>query len=269
MLGYYALSAVEVASRLRPGLRALASLSGRMLVDEVAVRDGGVRFAVRSPMDIWTVKETWVDRVYERFGFPLRDGWTVVDVGAGFGDFSLRAAAAGPTVRVHAFEPHPGSRALLEENLSRNGEERVTVHEQAVAAATGAVALHASEQALDSRVGDPGTGTVPALSLAGALDAAGAARWDLLKLDCEGSEFPILEGAGAETLARVDRIVMEYHDDAAGGRDHRELARLLVGHGFAVGAWRSPVHAHLGYLRATRVRAGAATRERGGGGREA
>jgi FkbM family methyltransferase len=32
---------------------------------------------------------------------------------------------------------------------------------------------------------------------------------DLLKLDCEGAEYAILMGASAESLARVQRIVME------------------------------------------------------------
>lgn len=35
---------------------------------------------------------------------------------------------------------------------------------------------------------------------------------DLLKLDCEGAEYAILMGASTESLARVQRIVMEYHD---------------------------------------------------------
>jgi FkbM family methyltransferase len=250
--GYYALSAVEVAARLTPGPAALLSLAGPMLVDEVGVRGSDVRLRVRSPMDVWTVKETWVDRVYERFGAPLRDGWTVFDVGAGFGDFSLRAAAAGPDVRVHAFEPHPGSRALLADNVARNHAANVTVHAEAVGAQTGRVDLLAAEQALDSAVTAAADGGVPALSLADAMAAVGAQRVDLLKLDCEGSEFPILQGAGAGTLARVQRIVMEYHDDLPAGRDHRALGALLASHGYAVRAWPSPVHRHLGYLRAVR-----------------
>ena len=36
---------------------------------------------------------------------------------------------------------------------------------------------------------------------------------DLLKIDAEGAEADILEGASADTLARIRSIVLEYHDD--------------------------------------------------------
>jgi FkbM family methyltransferase len=43
----------------------------------------------------------------------------VIDVGAGFGSFSLMAAAAG--CKIIAFEPHPPNMARLLESFSRNG----------------------------------------------------------------------------------------------------------------------------------------------------
>jgi len=70
---------------------------------------------------------------------------------------------------------------------------------------------------------------------------------DLLKLDCEGAEYAILMGASAESLARVQRIIMEYHDlDAE--HEHTRLVHFLEGNGFSVRLHANPVHAEIGYL---------------------
>ena len=38
---------------------------------EVRLRASGLRFLVRGKMDIWSLKETIIDRFYERFGFKV------------------------------------------------------------------------------------------------------------------------------------------------------------------------------------------------------
>ena len=56
---------------------------------------------------------------------------------------------------------------------------------------------------------------VPAVTLEEILERYGVRRIDILKLDCEGSEISILRGCSDETLARIGRIIGEYHDRAA------------------------------------------------------
>ena len=80
---------------------------------QLELRDG-TRFAVRSLMDAWIVKETNLDRDYEVHGATIQDGWIVVDIGAGLGDFTVFAARRTPHGRVFAYEPAPDSVALLE-----------------------------------------------------------------------------------------------------------------------------------------------------------
>jgi FkbM family methyltransferase len=218
---------------------------------EVRMRRTGIRLLARSPMDIWAIKEAALDRLYERYGFPVRPGWVVVDIGAGIGEFSLLAAREG--ARVMAFEPFPGSCDLLRENVRRNAAD-VWVQECAIAGASGAVVLDVGPSDsvyYRSMRGDRANGiAVPALSLADALDRWGADRVDLLKLDCEGAEYDILGGAGPDVLARVDRIVLEYHD--WDGHTHMELVELLERAGFAVRAAPNRTYPAIGYLWADR-----------------
>jgi hypothetical protein len=37
----------------------------------------GCRFKVRSPMDIWIIKEICLDRQYELASVDIQDGWTI------------------------------------------------------------------------------------------------------------------------------------------------------------------------------------------------
>ena len=92
-------------------------------------------------------------------------------------------------------------------------------------------------------------------------------RVTLLKLDCEGSEFPIL--LTSRELARVDEIVGEVHEigpelmprlipaaRVGSLKSYRAglLGARLQALGFEVGFW-SP-RPHLGYFRAVRRRPG-------------
>ncbi len=74
-------------------------------VKQVRLRKQGLAFNVRSAMDVWSVKETFIDRFYEKYGTAVGDSWTVIDIGGGLGEFTLFAAVGHPQNRVLAFEP--------------------------------------------------------------------------------------------------------------------------------------------------------------------
>jgi FkbM family methyltransferase len=228
----------------------------------IRLRRSGLQFRTRSAMDVWAVKETQLDHFYERCGFPLQDGWTVIDIGGGIGDFTIRASRDYPHSRVFAFEPTPGSFALLQENLKLNGIQNATAYPNAVWSVDGEVEIDTGagepvqftsqargEQPAPAAV--PGKVTVRAHSLASVFDLIGAERCDLMKIDCEGAEYEILFKAPETVLRRIDRIVMEYHDNA-GPYTHRDMARFLTEQGYQVKVVQNVVHPYLGYLSAAR-----------------
>jgi hypothetical protein len=54
-------------------------------------------------------------------------------------------------------------------------------------------------------------------------------RVDFLKMDCEGSEWPILEETPPEVLSRIDALAMELHcNEMAGRTPERMVARLAT-----------------------------------------
>jgi FkbM family methyltransferase len=160
-------------------------------------------------------------RVFLRDEYRLRGAgpWdTVLDLGGNVGCFSF--LVAGRARRVIVYEPDPHNLALLERNLA--GLAHVSVIPEAVAAEPGSRTLHT---AASGRWGGRSTLFADLATQRGdsavevrvtTLDALFAEheieRCDLLKIDVEGAEYEILGAASADTLARVERVVGEYHD---------------------------------------------------------
>ena len=224
----------------------------------IRLRKSNLQFKVRGAMDIWSIKETFLDRFYEKYGFTLQPHWKVIDIGAGIGDYTLYAAVTQPHIHVFSFEPYPQSFALMQENLRLNMITNAQVYNDAIAAESGELILDLAggeplqiqsfqHQAENTEQGLP----VHAFSLRDAFAMLKMESCDLLKLDCEGAEYPILFGTSQAVLDLVDHIVMEYHDNVA-PYNHDDLTRFLNERGFQVQTFPNPVHSHLGYLRAAR-----------------
>lgn len=146
----------------------------------------------------------------------LRPGQTVIDVGANEGLYSLFAAACvGPAGRVIAVEPSSREVARLRANLKLNPRLRVDVEQIGLSRAPGeallnvASATHAGHNTLGTFAYEgidaalPERITLTTLDhLAGRLDHV-----DLIKIDVEGAELAVLEGA-VQTLQRHRPVIL-------------------------------------------------------------
>lgn len=239
----------------------IAIFTGRAGNGEKTMRLRGtdLRFVVRGAMDVWCLKETLLDRVYERLGFAIEPDWTVLDIGAGIGDFTILAARSAPRGHVYAFEPFPESFALLRQNVDRNLVSNTQLFPTAVTGRPRTLTLDTSRgeplmvASVDASASDAGDGPgVASTTLAEVVDQHGIERIDLLKLDCEGAEYDILLNSPVECIDRIQRIAMEYHDHTT-PHTHDELVDFLTGIGFRVEIFHNPVHPEkIGYLRAVR-----------------
>jgi FkbM family methyltransferase len=215
----------------------------------IQLRSSGLRFYVRGPMDIWIVKETCLDRDYERLSGPVQTGWHVIDIGAGLGDFAIDAARHGAL--VCAYEPFLESFDLLKRNLSVNKIENVLPMAKAISGQAGVVRLEMSGAAVQHKTtsvrGERKTISVPAITLGEALSRLNGFRCDLLKMDCEGAEYDILMMADESCWQRIGQIVLEYHDGVS-EHSHQDLIDWFEERGFKTSCFPSQVHRHLGLL---------------------
>ncbi len=163
-------------------------------------------------------------------------GGVVYDIGANIGVFSLLAGRlAGPGGRVLAFEPVPEVAGLIAYAAGRNGlADVVTVRAQAVAGAATTARFHVSSEPSWSHLADRGVAPSTTRTIdvdVTTLDAAvlaGAPPPDVVKIDVEGSEIAVLEGAAAVLSEHRPTILCELHETNA------EVCDLLESAGYRV-----------------------------------
>lgn len=194
------------------------------------------RFHMRNGIDAAILRTLIGSDEYEIFDERLNADDVVIDVGAHIGAFSWAAHWLGSR-NTHAFEAEPSNFALLRRNLAgltgisltygaifsdvRNLRE--LTHSGHLFSNTGGGSVmfghncFAFEEVGHLKQKREFT-TVPVISFDGLLSKFERVR--LLKLDCEGSEYPIL--LNSKCLHKVDRIVGEYHVI-----DHQQMDRVV------------------------------------------
>lgn len=211
----------------------------------------GLQFKVRTLMDVWIIKETCLDRDYEKHGARVEDGWRIIDVGAALGDYIIMTARECPSSWVIAYEPSPASFALLQENLALNNIKNVHAFPYAISSINGVLKLSTCGEAVQhttsQTVSEEDTVEVRAIRLEDVFRSTGFNRCHFLKMDCEGGEFDILLNTPLEILDRIDRICLEYHDGFT-EFSHTDLVNHLRHNGYRVKISRNPVHHNLGFL---------------------
>jgi FkbM family methyltransferase len=158
-----------------------------------------------------------------------------IDVGANIGPVTLALSRLCPQGEVHAFEPAPDSFRYLQDNLTANGASNVDPHAVALSDRAGEATIHYNRQAagaafISDRLVDGVPQVVPVTTLDAWAASSSLRRLDLVKIDVEGSELQVLEGAAA-TIARFrPTLVVELNPVTLRrmqGRRPEELFRRL------------------------------------------
>jgi FkbM family methyltransferase len=146
-----------------------------------------------------------------------------LDVGANIGLYSLGLSSLAPDGRVYAFEPSPATFAHLESNLERNRATNVVAANLAVSDTTGTVTFHdfsffsagsfssddgslLSSESYGSESFQAAATTVDQFVADQDLD-----RVDLVKIDVEGAELSVLEGAQKTLATHHPTTVLEFN----------------------------------------------------------
>jgi FkbM family methyltransferase len=207
----------------------------------VAISKDGLKLALlpRSG-ESYSFYENIVRRYYLQNGITLRPGSTIIDIGANIGTFAVLAGSiVGPTGRVIAFEPVYETFERLKRNVASNGLHNTECHRAAIDSREGTITLRVFEKSAYSSAyfdyktdDDRPSETVSCLTLDQVFKDFQIERVNLLKVDCEGSEFGIFETLSTDSAARIDQIAMEVHEVKGAGGDR--LFERLVALGFTV-----------------------------------
>jgi len=171
--------------------------------------------------------EVFADGIYRKY-LPRRLAGTVIDIGANIGATSIDFASRFPNLLIEAYEPDPSTRKTLEQNITLNNlEDRVRVHPEAVGRSVGNLRMWINGPSVftTAYAANAPAGCDPLdVSMIGLTDVlARVQRFPivLLKIDAEGAESDILEGAGPNAMDRVRNVALEYHTDLCADANSR------------------------------------------------
>jgi FkbM family methyltransferase len=151
------------------------------------------------------------------FEESLRDDSVVVDVGANMGWYTLIAAKRYKTCKVYAFEPDLAAYSLLVNNVHLNELQNVFVSPNAVSNTDGSTTFYISRGWSGSSLANENSGErstpipVKMITLDNFFEKKTPPnKLDILKMDVEGAEGLILNGA--KNLLRLNniKIFMEF-----------------------------------------------------------
>lgn len=188
----------------------------------------------------------------ELFKQAVKKGYTVVDIGANIGYFTLLGARlVGKEGKVYAFEPEPNNYEMILKNVTLNGYSNVVATQKAVSDVARKVKLylsktdvgahtlreqHAHPQFDQGQFGD--FVEVDAITLDKFFEDKEKSI-NVVKMDCEGSEMAAL--LGMDKIIKVNKnlkMFIEFYPSAIRemGYSPEEFVHKLFDYGFSITA---------------------------------
>ena len=182
-----------------------------------------IKFEV--PESLYQVfKEIFMEDFYgaDKLVSQLPNDPLVIDIGANAGFFNVLLFSKLEKARVLAYEPLPSNIELLKKTIMQNEVlKNIRLSQVAVTgSAKESIDLFTEDTEDNTVVSSVFSSfnqlnqkkiTVPAQSLTSIIEQNNLEKIDLLKLDCEGSEYDIIYNTDAEVLKKINMMVIEVH----------------------------------------------------------
>ncbi|GAB3962355.1 hypothetical protein GCM10028805_63350 [Spirosoma harenae] len=148
----------------------------------------------------------------------------VIDIGANAGFFVIQLLSKIKEATIYAYEPVVPNVKTFEQTLEQNPQLKPSVHifpkavtgqqidslelfiesdDQSQVVASAIPTFHENNQ---QKI------TVPCITFTDIIQKNDLETIDLLKLDCEGSEYDIIYNTDPELIKRIDKMIVEVHD---------------------------------------------------------
>jgi FkbM family methyltransferase len=213
---------------------------------DITTRGNGITFSIPTKSLYMVFKEIFMSDFYRirQLVKRLPDNPVIVDIGGNAGYFNMILFAHIDSAKVIAYEPIFENYKLFQENVKRNSSMtgKVTVFNMAV---TGTpveeVSIYKEVENNNSVTASIYTDfskdnfnviKVKAISLEQIVETNNLDCVDLLKLDCEGSEYPIIYETPRKVWDKVKMVYMEDHPLDQDKRNHASAVNFLQSLGF-------------------------------------
>lgn len=180
----------------------------------------------------------------------------ILDIGAHVGLFSMYARLLNPSVVIYALEPETNNFKFLKDNIQENKLKDIKLFQIALGGRTEKIDLVLSKDShnhhllsspeYDISSEDSNTQTVQVYSLRDFLDQEKIKRISLLKMDIEGGEYEVFSALMPADFARIESVIMEYHNYS--GFNYKTIETQLRENGFGVQVFPSKFDKKMGFI---------------------
>ena len=163
--------------------------------------------------DLMQLTTIWLIREYEVPGFEIKENDTVIDVGGHIGLFMLFCEQFCRKGKIYCFEPVLDNYTIFLDNVKLNNLENVFSFNTAVSKQDGNIPLYLNDDASGHSVFLKSSNSiqVESITLQKIFDLNNIKKCNLLKLDCEGSEYEIINSLPDSYFSMIDKMIIEYH----------------------------------------------------------
>ena len=206
-----------------------------------------IKIRVRST-DLMALTNVWMINEYDIEDFEINVNDTVIDIGAHIGLFSLLVSQRCKTGKILSFEPVRENFDLLVSNLKLNHIENVLPFNMAVSKNSDKLNLFLNDDQSAHSIFPKSSESisVESTSLQKIFEENKISSCKLLKLDCEGAEYEIIDSLPSEYLDKIQNIVMEYHSADTKPELVKNLIQKIKNAGFKIKT--RPHHDDMGFL---------------------
>ena len=209
----------------------------------------GLKIKIRvDSTDLMALTHVWMIKEYYEDNFQIDENDVVVDVGAHIGLFALYASQFCNNGKIFCFEPIKKNYNLLLDNISLNNIKNIFPYNIAVTKKTSItkIFLNEDESGHSMYIKNKNFVEINSKSLSDIFVENNIKECDFLKLDCEGAEYEIIESLSSDFLAKIKKMVIEYHM----ADNNPELLEKLIAKlkQFSFSVYTRPLFADIGFL---------------------
>ena len=224
------------------------------------------KFLVPSKALYLVFKEIFVSDFYDidKLVAALPANPVIIDIGANAGYFNIMLFSKIKDATVYAYEPIPSNYELFTKNIALNPALATKIHlfnKAVTGTPQQAVELYMEEASDNSVIAsvyadfdtqNKHTIKVPAISFTEIINNNNLQHIDLVKVDCEGSEYPIIYETPAAVWDKINMLTIEVHNLDEETRNARFLLQFLAHKKFTVAT--AFAHSNCYTLTATKQR---------------
>jgi len=163
--------------------------------------------------DFLTFVNIWIFDEYLKNKIGIKNDDIIIDIGGHIGLFALYASQFCKKGEIYSYEPVLENYNLFSKNIEENNLTNIKVFNSAVSKSDDKITLFLNEDQAAHSIftKSKSFNKVNSITLQRIFEKNNIKNCNLLKIDCEGAEYEILENLPKEYFTKIQKIIIECH----------------------------------------------------------